>query len=109
MLAQANETTVKKNGVLKNAVDLAERIVPAALNVDRLKERATLAIEDGVVDAKRMVKRGVYAAEDLVEDTAHRIKKDPFASVGITFGVGMGLGVFVGWLIARKTKACSES
>lgn len=109
MLAQANEITDKKNGVLKNAVDLAERMVPVALNVDRLKERATLAIEDGVVDAKRLVKRGVYAAEDLVEDTAHRIKKDPFASVGITFGVGMGLGVFVGWFIARKTKACSES
>ena len=105
MLAQANEIIDKKNGVLKNAVDLAERIVPVALNVDRLKERATLAIEDGMVDAKRMVKRGVYAAEDLVEDTAHRIKKDPFASVGITFGVGMGLGIFVGWLISRKTKA----
>ena len=49
MLAQANEIIDKKNGVLKNAVDLAERIVPAALNVDRLKERATLAIEDGMV------------------------------------------------------------
>ena len=107
MLAQANEITDKKNGVLKNAFDLAEQIVPAALDVDRLKERATLAIDDGMADAKRMVKRGVYAAEDLVEDTAHRIKKDPFASVGITFGVGMGLGIFVGWLIARKTKVCS--
>ena len=107
MLAQANEITDKKNGVLKNAFDLAEQIVPAALDVDRLKERATLAIDDGMADAKRMVKRGVYAAEDLVEDTAHRIKKDPFASVGITFVVGMGLGIFVGWLIARKAKACS--
>ena len=107
MLAQANEITDKKNGVLKNAFDLAEQIVPAALDVDRLKERATLAIDDGMADAKRMVKRGVYAAEDLVEDTAHRIKKDPFSSVGITFGVCMGIGIFVGWLIARKTKACS--
>ena len=109
MLTQVNETKEKKNGILRDAVNIAESVVPVALNVDRLKERASLAIEDGMVDARRMVKRGVYAAEDLVEDTAHRIKKDPFASVGITFGVGMGLGVFVGWLIARKTKACSES
>ena len=44
----------------------------------------------------------VYDGEDLVEDAVYRIKLDPFRSVGITFGVGSGLGLFAGWLVIRQ-------
>jgi ElaB/YqjD/DUF883 family membrane-anchored ribosome-binding protein len=94
----------KKEGFFNGAISAAELAAKTTVKVERLKERASHAIEDGVTDAKRMAKRGLYAAEDLVEDTAHKIKKDPWRSVGITFGVGMGLGVMLGWLVGHKTK-----
>ena len=114
MQEQVLET--KKEGLFNGAINAVELAAKTGLKVERLKERAAVAIEDGMVDARRMVKRGRYAAEDLVDDTAHLIKKDPWASVGITFGAGLGLGVLVGWLngnvgttplseIANKTKS----
>ncbi|MCW5961991.1 MAG: hypothetical protein KIS76_17650 [Pyrinomonadaceae bacterium] len=87
---------------LMEAADTAGKVVKAKLDVDRIKEKAGHVIEDSVIEAKRMIKKGRYAAEDLVEDTAHRIKKDPLRSVGVTFGVGLGLGVFIGMLLKRK-------
>ena len=98
-------TTTNKDGFFTGAIKTAEQIAHAGLTVERLKENASHVIEDGIADAKRMVKKGRYAAEDLVDDTAHYIKKDPFRSVGVTFGVGFGLGAIVGVLIAYKAKA----
>jgi ElaB/YqjD/DUF883 family membrane-anchored ribosome-binding protein len=96
----------KKEGFFNGAIKAAELAAQTGLKVERLKERAAHAIEDGMTDARRMVKRGRYAAEDLVDDTAHLIKKDPWASVGITFGAGLGLGVLVGWLVGHKKRVC---
>lgn len=98
-----------KEGFLKGAIHAAEQVAQTGLRVDRLKEKASHVIEDGMTDAKRMAKRGFYAAEDFVDDTAHRIKKDPWLSVGVTFGVGIGLGAMIGWLVGHKSKtACCD-
>ncbi len=94
-----------KKSTVKEAIRAAENVVDIGLDVDRLKEKATHAIEDGITDAKRLIKRGRYAAEDLVDDTEHRIKQEPWRSVGITFAVGLGLGVLIGWLAGHKSKA----
>ena len=98
-------TTTNKDGFFTGAIKTAEQIAHVGLTVEKLKENASHVIEDGIADAKRMVKKGRYAAEDLVDDTAHYIKKDPFRSVGVTFGVGFGLGAIVGLLVAYKAKA----
>ena len=92
----------KSDGFLRGALTAVEQAAMASLKVEKLKERASHVIEDGIVDAKRLAKRGRYAAEDLVEDTAHRIKKDPWPAVGITFGIGLGLGVVMGLLVASR-------
>jgi ElaB/YqjD/DUF883 family membrane-anchored ribosome-binding protein len=102
---KAKETAANNEGFLKGAIDAAGQVAQVGLKVEKLKKTAANAIDDGMVDARRMVKRGVYAAEDFVDDTAHRIKKDPLRSVGITFGVGLGLGVVVGWLVGHRNKA----
>lgn len=94
-----------KDGFFKGAIQAAEQVAQTGLKVERLKERASHAIEDGMTDARRMAKRGLYAAEDVVDDTAHLIKKDPWLSVGVTFGVGLGLGATIGWLVGHKTRA----
>ncbi|MGB7202146.1 MAG: hypothetical protein WBD16_07745 [Pyrinomonadaceae bacterium] len=101
---QVLEKTDNKDGFFKGAIHAVEEAAKTGVKVERLKEKATHLIEDGMIDAKRMAKRGIYAAEDLVEDTAHRIKKDPWLSVGVTFGVGMGLGVMLGWLVGHKAR-----
>ena len=94
--------TPKENGLVSKGIHVAENIAKAGYQVQKLKARATHAVEDGTVAAKRLVKRGRYAAEDLRSETAHRIKRDPFRSVLITFGVGVGLGSLVGVLAGRK-------
>jgi ElaB/YqjD/DUF883 family membrane-anchored ribosome-binding protein len=91
-----------KRGFFNKAFDAAEQVVSVGIDADRLKVRAEHAIEDGMADAKRLVKKGRYAAMDLMDDTEHLIKKEPFRSVGIMFGVGVGLGVITGWLLTRR-------
>ncbi|MEK7830200.1 MAG: hypothetical protein AAB401_03895 [Acidobacteriota bacterium] len=106
MTNQVTKETTTSKGFFKEALDTTtEQVVRAGLKVEALKEQASQSIEDGIEDAKRMAKRGRYAAEDLMEDTAHRIKQDPLRSVGVTFGIGFGLGAIVGLLAAHKSKA----
>ena len=102
MREQLNKTEVKPARFFNGAIDKAEKLAETALDVERLKIAATHAVEDKITEAKRMIKKGRYAAEDMVDDTAHMIKQDPFRSVGITFGVGFGLGVVVGWVVTHR-------
>lgn len=97
------DTVEKKEGFVKEAIHTAEQLAKVGIKADLLKKRASNAIDDGILDAKRMVKHGVYAAEDLIDDTAHRIKKDPLRSVALTFGIGLGVGVAIGWLISHRS------
>jgi len=96
------EEEKKEKGFIKEAVDAAEKVAQAGLKVERLKDRASHAVEDGIYDAKRLAKRTRYAAEDFVDETAHYIKQDPLRSIGVSFGIGFGLGAIVGLLLARK-------
>lgn len=102
----ANQATkqaeTNEKGFVKKALNTAEKVVQTGLDVEELKEKASHAVEDGIVDAKRKMKKARYAAEDLVDDTAHYIKHDPWRSVGITFGVGFGMEAIAGLLLARE-------
>ncbi|HEV2664693.1 MAG TPA: hypothetical protein VG324_07270 [Blastocatellia bacterium] len=70
--------------------------------VKRVKKAVTDAVDNGVVAAKRAVKQGRRAAEDLVDDAEYQVKQHPFSALGVTFGVGMGLGAVIGVLLARN-------
>ena len=108
MLEQTTETTSDR-GILRKAVGAAGQAARMAVKVEGLKERASHLYEDTLVDARRMAKKGRHAAEDLVDDTAYRIKKQPLRSVGITFGVGLGLGMLTGWMMGRNIQRCAET
>lgn len=99
-----NEMTTN-DGLVKEVLNTAAEFAQVGTRIEELKDNASRIVEDGINDAKRIVKRGRHAAEDIIEDTAHMIKHDPFGSVGVTFGVGFGLGAIVGLLIAYKLKA----
>jgi ElaB/YqjD/DUF883 family membrane-anchored ribosome-binding protein len=70
--------------------------------VKRVKEAVAGAVDHGIVAAKRAVKQSRRAAEDLVDDAEYQIKQRPFSAVGVSFGVGIGLGAAIGVLLARN-------
>ncbi len=104
MSEQIKEANIDGKGFFGKAVGLVEDAAIASFEVEKLKTKVTHAAQDGVAEAKILLKKGEYAAEDLIEDTAHMIKHDPFRSVGISLGVGFGLGILAGWLLTHETK-----
>ena len=88
-----------------------DRIVDATRHATHLSHEARLlksvaedVIEDGVHAAKRAMKsvqRGVETLEDFRDEAAYRVKREPFKAVGIAAGIGLVLGVAVGWFGAR--------
>jgi ElaB/YqjD/DUF883 family membrane-anchored ribosome-binding protein len=96
---------------------IRERVVEAAHQVVHLSHEARLlkslvadAVEDGVHAAKRAIKsveRRVEELGDLKDEAAYRVKRQPFKAIGIAVGVGLVLGVAVGWIGGRlgKTKS----
>lgn len=111
MLVEAKDTNIDGKGIIKGAVDVAEKAAKTAYDIEKMKVAASQAVEDGVAKAKRMIKKGRYAAEDMMEDTAHHIKREPFRSVGIMFGTGLGLGILAGCLItyrSMKVRSCDR-
>ena len=53
-------------------------------------------------DARRAVRRGWHTAEDFVDEVASTVKRQPLKSIGVTFGVALGIGALAGWLGTRK-------
>lgn len=70
--------------------------------VKRVKESVVDAVEVGLGAARRAVKQSRRAAEDLVDDAEYRVKQRPFSALGISFGIGVGLGVAIDALLARN-------
>ncbi len=72
----------------------SERIVDSAENMaDFLKDRA-----------KKVVKRGGEFADQLYENTTHQIRRHPAESVASTLAIGLGVGIFLGWLMFRQKR-----
>ena len=84
------------------AVDARKKMAEVGSQAADLISNVTNSAQETAVAAKRAVKKGLAATEDLVDDTAYRIKKHPLQSVGVTFGIGLGAGILIGWLARRK-------
>ena len=67
-----------------------------------LKAKAAELIDVGTLAARKTVARRVRELEDLRDETALKVRKAPFTAVGITFGVGLLLGVAIGWMGRRR-------
>ena len=59
-------------------------------------------IVNGARDVRRAVRNGWCGAEDLVDDVTVAVKREPLKSIGLTFGVALGIGTFAGWLATRR-------
>jgi len=85
--------------MLEKTVEVRDQL---EAEVKRAKEAVADAVDIGVVAARRAVKQGRRAAEDLVDDTECRVKQHPFNALGVSFGIGLGLGAAIGVLLARN-------
>jgi ElaB/YqjD/DUF883 family membrane-anchored ribosome-binding protein len=93
------EEITMQTEILERTIEVRDQL---GAEVKRVKEAVTDAVEDGLCAARRAVKHGRHAAEDLVDDAEYRIKQRPFSALGVSFGIGMGLGAAIGVLLARN-------
>ena len=91
-----------KAEVLDKVTDVSAVAAQLGAEVKRVKEAVHDAFEDGINSATRGVKKGRRAVEDLVEDAEYQVKRHPLGSIGITFGIGLGLGAVIGILLASN-------
>ena len=91
-----------KAEVLEKVIDAGAAAAQLGAGVGRVKETVADAVEDGIGAAKRVVKQGRRAAEDLVDDAEYQVKQRPLSAVGVSFGIGLGLGAVIGLLLARN-------
>jgi hypothetical protein len=52
----------KENGLFSKGLHVAENLAKAGYQVEKLKTRATYAVQEGTVPAKLVAKHGRYAA-----------------------------------------------
>jgi ElaB/YqjD/DUF883 family membrane-anchored ribosome-binding protein len=96
-----------EGSVREKAVDAARQALHLSHEAHLLKTMAADAVEDGMYAAKRAVKtarRLTHEAADIRDEAAHRIRRDPFAFVGLAFGLGIPVGFLFGWLSRRPAK-----
>lgn len=95
--------------VLKKALHTSGKALELGVEAERLKQRLTHKLEDGIVDARRSLKRRRHAAEDLLDDTTYCVKQNPWQAVGVTLGLGFGIGALAGLLLGRRWgRACAQ-
>jgi ElaB/YqjD/DUF883 family membrane-anchored ribosome-binding protein len=98
-IAHLEEEVMKASEVV---VDAGRKLGEFGSGAAEFVSTVSNSAQEGMAAAKRTVRKGVHATEELLDDTAHTIKKNPFTSVGITLGIGLGAGVLIGWLAGRK-------
>ena len=103
MTSATSETpeTASSVSVPDRAIDACRQAAHLSHEARLLKSLATDAIDDGVHAAKRAIKsvrRSVEELGDLKEEAAHRVKRQPLKAVGVALGVGLVLGLAVGWI-----------
>jgi ElaB/YqjD/DUF883 family membrane-anchored ribosome-binding protein len=97
----SNGGTTMKAEVLDRVTDLSGAAAQLEAGVGRMKEAVADAVEHGIATTKRSLKQGRQAAEDLVYDAEHHVKRHPLSALGMSFGVGVGLGAVIGFLLSR--------
>ena len=91
--------------VLDRVVEACRQAAHRSHGARWLKSLATDAVEHGVHAAKRAitsVKRGVEELAEFKDEGVHRVRRQPLGAVGIALGVGLVLGLAVGWIGRRR-------
>jgi ElaB/YqjD/DUF883 family membrane-anchored ribosome-binding protein len=92
------ETTFAKT------VRAGEKFAESVCDIENAKAAISAAVDEGKEAARRVVIRGRRAAEDLEEEAVQGIRRYPRASLGVTFGVALGAGLLLGWLLGSARR-----
>ena len=87
--------------VTDRAIDVCRRAAHLSHEAQLLKSLAADAIDDGVHAARRAirsVRRGVEELADHKDEAVHRVKRQPLKAVSVAVGVGLVLGLAIGWI-----------
>jgi ElaB/YqjD/DUF883 family membrane-anchored ribosome-binding protein len=90
-----------KAEVLDRVTDLSDAAGQFEAGVRQMKEAVADAAKDGIATTKRSLQQGRRAAEDLIDDAKHHVKRHPLSTLGMSFGVGAGLGAVIGFMLSR--------
>ena len=80
------------------ALDAGHRFARMGCNVVQLKSQ----LKSAAKDVKRAARRSWYASGNFIDEVSFAVKRQPMKSMGITFGVALGIGALAGWLGTRK-------
>ena len=97
----------RKSTLGDRVVDAYRQAAHISHEAHLLKSVAEDAIEDGVHAAKRAIKSVRHQVEelgDLKDDAIHRMKRHPLQAAGTAFGIGVVLGLAVGWIASRRRR-----
>lgn len=94
---------------------LGDRMAEAAVHAAHLSHKTRMvksvaedAIEEGVYQAKRVarsVRRGVVERLEDIKDKGIRcVKRQPLPTMAFAAGVGLMVGLAVGWVAGRRPK-----
>ena len=86
-------------GILENA---DEQVAESIRKLTRATSAMADAIDEGTNAIKHAIKQTGDVAEELLEDTTQRIKRHPVETMAATFTLGVIVGGFLGWLVARR-------
>jgi ElaB/YqjD/DUF883 family membrane-anchored ribosome-binding protein len=90
---------------MKQAIETGVNAALKTLEVERVKESVEEVIENGMAKTRRAIKDGRRNADELIEAASDNVKEHPMRAVGVTFGIGLGLGTIIGLLVARNGRA----
>ncbi len=82
-------------------IDACRQAALVSHEARRLKSLAADAVDDGVHAAKRAIKsvrRRVEELGDLKDGAMHRLKREPLKALSAAVGIGLVLGVAIGWI-----------
>jgi hypothetical protein len=79
-----------------------EEIAESIRKLSHVASAMAEAIDEGTDVIKHAIKRSGDVAEELLDDTTQRVKRHPVETMAATFALGVVVGGFVGWLVARR-------
>jgi ElaB/YqjD/DUF883 family membrane-anchored ribosome-binding protein len=83
------------------AIDACRRAACLSHEAQVLTSLAADAVDDGGHAVRRTVRstrRGVEKLADLKDEAVHRVKRQPLRAVSVAVGVGLVLGLAIGWI-----------
>jgi len=103
MTSATVDTREVKQGetVRDRVIDACRQAAHCSHEAQLLKSLAGDAVDDGIHAARRAIKsvrRGVEELGDLKDEAAHRVKRQPLKALSVAVGVGLVLGLAVGWI-----------